>query len=118
DLMSSPVVPKRSYAICTNPRSGSWLLAEGLQSTRIAGRPREWFHPDSEGERSGKWGLAHPKQAGYADYMNRVIQEATTRNGVFGVKLHWYQMDLLRGKVASIAGLSAVPLHEALPRIW
>jgi hypothetical protein len=29
-----------TYIICTNPRSGSWLLSEGLAATALAGNPR------------------------------------------------------------------------------
>jgi hypothetical protein len=36
--------PTATYIICTNPRSGSWLLSEGLASTSLAGNPREWFN--------------------------------------------------------------------------
>ena len=38
-----PVKPTRSYLVCATPRSGSTLLCEGLESTGVAGRPREYF---------------------------------------------------------------------------
>ena len=34
-----------SYFISTTPRTGGFLLAEALESTGIAGRPREYFDP-------------------------------------------------------------------------
>src|SRR5690242_15386358 len=35
-----------SCIICTTPRSGSWLLADQLLQTGIAGRPEEYFRLD------------------------------------------------------------------------
>src|SRR2546423_6871003 len=37
------VKPRRCYLVCATPRSGSTLLCEGLESTEVAGRPREYF---------------------------------------------------------------------------
>jgi hypothetical protein len=36
-------LPRRSYLICANQRSGSTLLCEALTGTGIAGRPEEYF---------------------------------------------------------------------------
>ena len=49
--------PITTYIICTNPRSGSWLLSEGLASTSVAGNPREWFNTLQEQQyrRGGAW---------------------------------------------------------------
>src|SRR5262249_56036499 len=44
-VMNTSTWPSSSYFICTLPRSGSWLLSEGLEKTGIAGRPREYFEP-------------------------------------------------------------------------
>lgn len=37
------VVVMIPYLICTTPRSGSWLLSEGLASTSLAGNRRLWY---------------------------------------------------------------------------
>src|SRR5580698_8296041 len=94
--------PRQSYIICTAPRSGSWMLSEALQATKLAGRPREWFHKDAEKERCENWDIPQPSESGYTEYMDRVIRAATTPNGVFGLKLHWYQLRLLPSKYATI----------------
>jgi LPS sulfotransferase NodH len=112
------VKPKNSYIICTSPRSGSWLLADGLQSTNIAGRPREWFHKVAEEERSKRQGMPLPSETGYTSYMDYVIRAATTSNGVFGLKCHWYQLELLPAKLATIDGFQGVPMPIALPRLF
>jgi LPS sulfotransferase NodH len=38
--------PRLRYLICTTPRCGSWLLAETLLATGVAGRPEEYLRPD------------------------------------------------------------------------
>ena len=39
-----PKQAKRSYIICTSPRSGSTMLCEMLRATGVAGRPASLFH--------------------------------------------------------------------------
>ncbi|WP_172292279.1 Stf0 family sulfotransferase [Pseudoruegeria sp. HB172150] len=39
--------PKRSYVLCTAPRSGSTLLCGMLEATNAAGRPNSHFHTPS-----------------------------------------------------------------------
>lgn len=76
--------PQRSYFICTLPRSGSWLLAESLEKTKIAGRPREYFDPVIFEKKSSE-----EKRGALAN----IIQKGMTENGVFSVKFHWYQFE-------------------------
>jgi trehalose 2-sulfotransferase len=78
------LTPKISYFICTLPRSGSWLLSESLEQTRIAGRPREYFEPKLFEKES---------EATYPAALARIIRAGMTDNGVFGVKFHWYQFE-------------------------
>jgi trehalose 2-sulfotransferase len=77
--------PDMSYLICCDPRTGSWLLAEGLQFTGIAGVPREFFAKEHEQEWIERLGAST-----YVDFLEKVIKYATTPNGVFGAKVHWY----------------------------
>jgi LPS sulfotransferase NodH len=120
--MTAPVgkliKPRCSYLICTSPRSGSWLLSDALEATGLAGRPREWFHRNAEIERCQGWNIPLPTKTGYAPYLSRVIRVATTPNGVFGVKCHWYQFELLPGKLATVEGLQGMPLAEALGKLF
>jgi LPS sulfotransferase NodH len=80
-----------SYIICTNPRSGSWLLSEGLGATRVAGRPREWFNTAEEQAHRAQWRLDHPFDLDFPTYLCQVRKLATTDNGICGIKLHYYQ---------------------------
>lgn len=112
------VKPERSYVICTSPRSGSWLLSEGLQATKIAGRPREWLHKVAEENCSKEAGLPLPSEVGYTDYLDYMIRMATTPNGVFGLKCHWYQLESLPAKLATIEGFEHLSLPVTLARLF
>ena len=76
--------PNTSYFICTNPRSGSWLLGEGLALTSVAGNPREWFQEEEERDQCAKWGIEHSADGDYAEYLSNVYRDGSTGNGIFG----------------------------------
>ena len=78
------------YVICTNPRCGSYLFFDGLASTRLTGRPREWFNPLGQERRRSRWGLDKSAGATYASNLNQVRVQNTTRNRISGIKLHYY----------------------------
>ena len=111
-----PVKPTRSYLVCATPRSGSTLLCEGLESTGVAGRPREYFEELKETgvprrPREYFWGLRSPDvlrllphdsqldrsaeqratwdRDDYARHLAASLTQGTTPNGVFGAKLMW-----------------------------
>jgi LPS sulfotransferase NodH len=85
-----PNLPKSSYFICTNPRSGSWLLAEGLAATEIAGNPREWFQEEEARKHCEAWGVTYSPHAALTEYLP-TFRKHGTRNGVFGAKVMYYQ---------------------------
>jgi LPS sulfotransferase NodH len=102
----------RSYVICTTPRCGSWLLAEALTATGVAGRPEEYLRPDwyARFKACGELTYQHrlhrddpwpdgtqqarsedpPRQdsADYDGFLSVVCDLGTTSNGVFGLKVH------------------------------
>ncbi len=114
--------PHTCYLVCATPRSGSTFLCHILTNTGIAGKPEEYFQPpivrpedyfetgestdvtklltmpwpDSEPIEPSSW-----EGSSYADYLQKIIEENTTPNGVFGAKLMWghldYFIDNLRG---------------------
>jgi trehalose 2-sulfotransferase len=90
------------YLICALPRSGSWLLAEGLEAVGFAGRPREWFAPEQTKAFAEQWMLSFPIQ--FSVFLSAAIAAGTTKNGVFGAKVHWYQMEDLLGRLRAILG--------------
>lgn len=102
------------YLVCATPRSGSTFLCHILTNTGIAGKPEEYFQPPivrpqdyfDTGEATDvtelltmPWPDSEPIELtsweghSYADYLQKVIEENTTLNGVFGAKLMWGHLD-------------------------
>jgi trehalose 2-sulfotransferase len=96
---------RETYLICTTPRSGSWLLSEGLASTSVAGNPREWFHAAQEQEERAHWRIEHSADLTFATYLEHARTRATSRNGICGIKLHYYQFAELQQKLAELPRL-------------
>lgn len=107
--------PRASYIICCVPRTGSWLLSETLQSTGIAGQPREFFDPVNRERFVRSWGIS--PESDYTEFFYRVVKEATTANGVFGVKVHWYQFEDLLSRLQSLPQFKGVPVHCLMARV-
>jgi LPS sulfotransferase NodH len=95
-----------SYFISSAPRTGSGLLAEALESTRLAGTPREYFDPNFE----DYWYDVLSISAETA-YLDKIISAGTTSNGVFGAKVHWYQFEHLSLKLRLLGGNSESDLE-------
>ncbi|MGO9560474.1 MAG: Stf0 family sulfotransferase [Acidimicrobiales bacterium] len=85
------VLTRRSVILCTQMRSGSWMLSDLCQQTGLLGQPEEYFRPDYRPHWSAEWGITLPNS--YALYVASAIRNTSTPNGVFGVKLHAYQMN-------------------------
>src|SRR5690349_415976 len=89
---------RAAYLICTNPRSGSWLVAEGLRATGVAGRPEEYFNPTLRTLYLRDFKL--PEHTTAEALLERMVRGGTTANGVFGAKIHRLNyaamLDLLR----------------------
>jgi LPS sulfotransferase NodH len=83
-----------SYFISTAPRTGSGLLAEALESTRIAGIPREYFDPNFESQWYDDLFIRVE-----SEYFDKILSAGTTANGVFAAKVHWYQFAHMTAKL-------------------
>ena len=77
------------YVICSGPRAGSHYLANLLASTGVAGRPADHFNP---------WGARESvvPQDGRPirydqSYVDGLIAETSTPNGVFGTMIQFNQ---------------------------
>lgn len=100
---------ERSYVICATPRTGSSLLCEALQSTGLAGRPKEYFSPEAETKLCKKW-----ESRNFKEYFERALAEATTPNGVFGFKIMMLDFsEYLIKKLREIAAPQDQELPEA-----
>lgn len=73
--------PEQSYILWFTQRVGSTLMAQALEDTGVAGRPREWLNASTADEVMKKHGAATAR--GLRDQLWR---KATTRNGVLGIK--------------------------------
>jgi LPS sulfotransferase NodH len=80
----------RGYAVCTSGRSGSNLLCQYLSSTGLLGHPLEYFNG------------AGRRMLGYPDFPDEpekqtdwILTTGATSNGIYGVKLFPWQLDLI-----------------------
>jgi LPS sulfotransferase NodH len=105
-----------SYVLCTVPRSGSWLLADLLEQTDVAGRPEEYFRPDHRNFWCDEWGI--PRKSPFDGYVSAALANAVSDNGVFGVKMHWYQLQWFAGQLRAVPGADQSLTDEALVRHW
>lgn len=106
----------KSYLLCCVPRSGSWLLADLLEQTDVAGRPEEYFRPDHRVQWSKEWGI--PVKAPFSSYVGAALANTTTDNGVFGAKTHWYQLEWLIGELRALPGADPDVTDKALIEQW
>ena len=71
-----------SYFICTTPRTGSTFLCEAFRSCEVAGKPEEYFWYTDLPAWYKHWGIST-----YEEFIEKVLEEGSTPNGVFGAKL-------------------------------
>ena len=110
--------PAGTYIICTNPRSGSWLLSDGLAATHVAGNPREWFNTGEEQQHRARWRMEHSTDLDFANYLRSAKAESTTGNGISGIKMHYYQFAQLPEKMAAITGPHGLTAAELMPKVF
>jgi LPS sulfotransferase NodH len=102
--------PRGSVFIATTPRSGSWLLAEGLRTLDLVGRPEEYFAPEAERAYRKRWHL--PRHGPYDQLLHRIVRAGRSPTGVFGAKVHWTQFDALLARLGGRAGPDAAVLDR------
>lgn len=76
-----------NYIIASTPRCGSTLLGQLLWRSNLAGAPHEYFHPMHAKDYYERWSVDS-----IDDYVELLKRWRTTKNGIFGVKLHYYQI--------------------------
>jgi trehalose 2-sulfotransferase len=102
----------RSYFISTSPRTGGFLLAEALESTRIAGRPREYFDRNFQENWRECLGITSD-----SSHLATALTVGTTPNGVFGAKVLWHQFERLLSQLRPIQG-NGMPDIDLLKRTF
>jgi LPS sulfotransferase NodH len=100
--------PARSYVICSTPRTGSGLVCRALAATGALGVPLEYFNPVTRTILSERWRCG----SGLEPYVQSLHERRCGANGVFGIKVHWDQLSLLR---AEASGQANDPLAHEIP---
>ena len=92
--------PDAAYAICTLPRSGSYLLSEALASTELAGYPAEYLNQNHDDYFRRL--LGERKFADYSIVFDTMLRVGTTQNGMFAIKVLWFHLEEMRRRFAAI----------------
>ena len=104
-------MPRISYFICCTMRSGSYLLAEALTNTGLAGKPGEHIT-----------GLLEPWHEDFEldDYRSalRGVLERGTADRIFGTKVMWPWFGDFVGKLQHLANRDARSLAELIAEIF
>lgn len=106
----APAAARRTYVICTTPRSGSWLLCRQLVNAGI-GVPSEYFNAVHLAVLSGRWNVDPRDTRAFLDALRA---HRTTPNGACGIKLLWYQYAERRAALRTrlLAGARLVHLYR------
>jgi LPS sulfotransferase NodH len=95
---------RRSYLICAAARTGSNLLAAALRRSCVGGMPFEYFnalavHDDVPLKELGiSAGVADLSRL--AERLDKILYAGTTRNGIFGATVHWWDVERLLAVVS------------------
>lgn len=84
----------RGYVVCATPRSGSNYLCQLLASTGSLGRPLEYFNAVGRRKYDDPDYPEDPH-----DQLGRVLTTGATGNGVYGVKVHPFQLEPLLDQI-------------------
>jgi trehalose 2-sulfotransferase len=137
------VRPHTCYFVCATQRSGSTLLCELLKNTHLAGYPEEYFdalrstgvpqrpleyfigatdealaeifqgrtHPDEERRQP-------PPGISFESYVNSIIEQCTSANGVFGTKVMWNYFPDFTSKLRDIPRFHDQPTSAILTTLF
>jgi|GEM_PF-3285323 len=100
----APVIPSLSVVLASTPACGAGALARALGATGAMPRPRSYFDPRRVPAHAERLGI--PRSAsGFLDrYLNELIEQRTSRDGVFSVQLRGDHLAYL------VRALRALPL--------
>ena len=91
------------------------MLAGLLRSSGVAGRPEEYFWRDDVPSWRERWGATSAQE-----YLEGVLREGTTSNGVFGARVMWAYLDDVVAAIRNATGHEGARhavLSAAFPRI-
>jgi LPS sulfotransferase NodH len=81
-----------TYIIASENRTGSYLLCDGLTSTKIAGSPTESLSAEYRHDLCRTFFGKDGKDVDFSASMKAMARHLMTPNGVFGAKVHWDQV--------------------------
>jgi LPS sulfotransferase NodH len=90
-----PKTPARSYLICSTPRCGSTLLGADLADAKL-GVPAEYFNAVFRQPLATRWGC----DESFEPFLRALHVNRTSPSGLFGLKVHWFQLRELRIEMA------------------
>jgi LPS sulfotransferase NodH len=105
--------PGISYIISSTQRSGTHLLCSILRSTGIAGSPGEFFLSKPGETWEKRWGA--PSRDGYIE---RVLQDNTGPNGVFGTVVMWSYFERMLQMLQQLRQYSRFTEAELLAELF
>ena len=79
---------RRGYIICSTQRSGSSMLCHLLRQTGVLGKPGESFVEK-------RLTRGNDDARSDVEKLEAMIDQVSTKNGVFGTKLHYHQFEQL-----------------------
>ncbi len=116
-----------NYLITFVQRSGSNWFCEALSRTGVLGNPTEYFiphFPDAEKHGATLAGFeesAWARERGissFRDFLQMVLQECRTPNGVCGVKISWIALEELLRKLSGLGDHAGLPGAELLSAVF
>jgi trehalose 2-sulfotransferase len=107
----NPLRPTLSYTIWFSQRTGSTLLCKALESTGLAGKPKEWLSADS---------LEPYQNMPNSIFQQRLWQMSSTSNGVSGFKVSFYEphISTLLQRLRQFPGENPPAADAPRPLIW
>lgn len=109
---------RRSYLVCSTPRSGSNLLCEALKNTKLAGRPHQYFWVPKVDKWAEKYDL--DPETDFTGYVRGVVEKSATSNGIFGLKSMWDFLLAFEQRLRATPEFADFPgpLHELLAAVF
>ncbi len=126
--------PRHAYLVCATQRSGSTVLCETLRATAVAGlplehfellrhsgrprQPREWLAGPGAPDVSALLPPLEPPANAAPEsprrWLERIVRDGSTANGVWGGKLMWDHVDDLVARARALDGLAGADLDGVL----
>jgi LPS sulfotransferase NodH len=102
--ISIGVKPTQKYCIASTPRSGSTLISKMLGVTGLAGDPREYLNPLL----MQAWCRINEKPLFLNSYLEELHSRKTSKNGMFGIKIHWRHLEKLSEKKIPLKNIQLI----------